>query len=138
MSTIPEEAPLAERLSNWYKLSKELKLLRVKEMLLRKSLFATMFPDPDEGVNKYDLDDGYVVKGTYALERKIDQGAFDAMKEKLIEAEVKVDAIVTYAPSLAKKVYNALNEDQVNLMDQCLIIKPASPSMEIVKPKAAK
>lgn len=126
-----------ELLSEWYEMSVELKALRAKEMAMRKMIFGKAFVDPKEGTNKFELPDGYVLNGQYKLERKIDQGALDALKVKLRDKQVNPDKLVEYKPSLVLREYRKLDEDARQLFDQCLIVKPGSPSMEVVLPKRA-
>lgn len=138
MDETPDNPVTQAVLSTWYKMAQELKKLKTKEILLRKEIFYNAFPKPHEGTNNYDLDDGYVLKGRYSLERSIDEGAFNALKEKLREEKINPDVLVQYKPSLVKKEYNKLTEEQKQLFDQCLIVKPGSPSLEIVLPAKAK
>jgi hypothetical protein len=134
MVEIPENPISKELLSSWYTMAKELKVLRAKEILLRKQIFGHAFPNPHEGTNNFDLDDGYVLKGTYSLDRSVDEGAFSSLKEKLREEAINPDKLVQWKPSLVRKEYNKLTEDQKHLFDQCLTMKPGSPSLEIVLP----
>ena len=45
------------------------------EMKLRKEVMATFFPEPVEGVNSLELEQGWVLKATYKIDRKIDPAA---------------------------------------------------------------
>jgi hypothetical protein len=134
MVKIPQNQVTQADLSEWYKMAQDLRNLKAKESLLRKKIFESAFPDPKEGTNSYDLADGYVLKGQHVLNRDIDIGALDAMKSKLREQGVNPDNLVKYKPELKKAEYNKLTEEQKKLFDQCLIIKPGSPSLEIVLP----
>jgi hypothetical protein len=137
MAEVPENEVTQQDLAVWYDLQQELKRVKAKEILLRKKIFGNAFPSPDEGTNSFPLNDGYVLKGKYSLQRDIDQGAFDAIKDKLRETKVNPDLLVQYKPSLVLREYRKLTEDQQLLFDECLIIKPGSPSLEIVLPKKA-
>jgi len=135
MTEIPENKVTQADLSAWYEMSQELKKLRAKEMVLRKKIFDGAFPDPKEGTNNYELADGYMLKAQYKLDRNVDPGALDALKDKLRENKINPDSLVQYKPSLVIKEYRHLTEEQHKLFDQCLIVKPGSPSLEIVLPK---
>lgn len=135
MSEIPKNEVTQADLAAWFEMHTQLKALRAKEMTLRKKIFDGAFPDPKEGTNNYELSDGYMLKGQYKLERHIDQGALDALKDKLREQGVNPDELVQYKPSLVTRQYRTLTEEQLKLFDQCLIVKPGSPSLEIVLPK---
>lgn len=134
MVEIPQNQVTQEDLAAWYQMSQELRTLKAKESLLRKKIFGSAFPDPKEGTNNYDLADGYVLKGQHVLNRDVDIGALDALKPKLREEGVNPDNLVKYKPELKKAEYNKLTQEQKQLFDQCLIIKPGSPSLEIVLP----
>lgn len=135
MTEIPENTVTQADLSAWYEMSQQLKTLRAKEMLLRKKIFDNAFPDPKEGTNNFELADGYMLKGKYELNRDIDQGALDALKDTLREKGINPDVLVKYKPSLSIREYRQLTEEEHKLFDQCLIVKPGSPSLEIVLPK---
>jgi len=135
MAKILENEVTEQDLEQWYEMAAELKVLRAKEILLRKRIFASFFPTPSEGTNNYELAEDFVLKGKYPLERKIDEGAFDALQEKFRENEIPTDDLVSYTPKLSLRDYRKLNDDNRLLFDQCLIIKPGSPALEITKPK---
>jgi len=135
MAEIPENAVTQADLAKWYELADQLKKIRAQEMTLRKKIFGNAFPDPKEGTNSYELGDGYVLKAQHKLDRNIDPGALDALKEKLRENHINPDVLVQYKPSLVLKEYRTLTDEERALFDQCLIVKPGSPSLEIVLPK---
>lgn len=136
MAIIPEHQTTEKDLAEWYRLSAELKQLRAKEILLRKKIFGAYFPNPKEGVNKYDLEDNYVLKATHKLSRDIDEGALDAITPQLFnEYGIRTEDLVKRKPELKLKEYRKLSEEQALIFDQALIIKPTTPSLEIVKPK---
>lgn len=134
MVEIPQNQVTQADLAEWYKMAQDLRNLKAKESLLRKKIFGSAFPDPKEGTNNYDLPDGYVLKGQHVLNRDVDIGALDALKPKLREEGMNPDNLIKYKPELKKAEYNKLTEGQKKLFDQCLIIKPGSPSLEIVLP----
>jgi hypothetical protein len=135
MSEILQNEITQSDLSVWYEMSQQLKKLKAQEILLRKKIFNALFPSPVEGTNTFELADGYVLKGKHTVQRDIDQGAFDAIKEKLRERKVNPDSLVQYNPRLVLREYRKMTEDECLLFDQCLIIKPGSPALEIVLPK---
>ena len=138
MSLVPEDEITQETLTQWYNLSKLLKKTKASEILLRKKIFEGKFPKPVEGAkNKVNIDQYYVLKGTYVLNRNVDVGAYKSIQEKLRELDVS-DEVVEWKPSLKKSEYNKLTDDQKLIFDQCLIIKPGSPALEIVLPAAGK
>lgn len=125
-------------LGEWYTMAADLKKLRASEMLLRKEIFNKCFPNPKEGTNSFALADGYILKAVHTITRDVDEGAFNTLKPKLEELKINCDSIVRMKPSLAKTVYNTLSVDQKFLFDQALTIKPGSPALSVVMPKAKK
>lgn len=137
MVEIPENEVTQADLSQWYTMQDELKKLRAAEMLLRQKIFKHFFPTPEEGTNNHELPDGWMLKGKHTVNRDIDQGAFQVLRQQFEEAGIHPDALVQYKPSLVKREYNTLTAEQRHLFDQALIVKPGSPSLEIVLPKRA-
>jgi hypothetical protein len=120
------------KLEEWYKLSKKLKDVRAKELALRKEVFASFFPVPVEGTNKVDLADGYTLKATYTIIRSVDEAALSAVLEKL--GEGSRDRLIKVKVELNLRAYRKLSSPHQNIMDDALVIKPGSSSMEIVTP----
>lgn len=138
MVQIPVDEVKQEDIQQWYVLQDQLKKLKASEMLLRTRIFKGLFPNPVEGTNNYPLPDQWVLKGGYKLTRNIDIGSLQAMRERFAAAGVRPDSLVEYKPSLVLSEYRTLTEEQRQLFDQCLEIKPGSPSLEIVLPAKAK
>lgn len=135
MVQVPENTVTAEDMAEWYRLQDELKKVKAREMLLRTKIFWYFFASPVEGTNSYDLPDGYVLKGKHTINREVDPGAFQAMREQFSQAGIHPDVMVQWKPSLKLKEYHELTAEQIQLFDQCLIVKPGSPALEIVLPK---
>lgn len=138
MVGIPNNEVTQNDLAEWYRLNDELKRLKTCEMLLRQKIFGAYFPTPTEGTNTVPLEHGWVIKGKYNITRDVDPGAFGAMRDKFIEHSVNPDKLVQFKPSLVLKEYRMLTAEQMNIFDQCLIIKPGAPALEIVLPAKAK
>jgi hypothetical protein len=126
------------KLEKWFLLRDQLKELREAENKLRMEIFNSAFPEPIEGTNKLELSDGYILKATYPITRKIDVAVLDSIKEQLVNNHIKVDKLVKWEPELMIRGYRTLDEEELALFDQCLIIKEGSPQMEIVLPASAK
>lgn len=138
MSPIPPNIVTTDDILEWQESVKQLRLIKAREMLLRRRIFTAFFPTPHEGTNKAPLANGWELKGGYTLNREVDGGAFMSMRPQLLVAGIRVDDIVRFKPELAKTVYNELVEGQRHLFDQCLVIKEGSPTLEIVLPAKAK
>ena len=135
MVELPKDEFKQSDLEEWYRLKAELAAVKAKEMLLRTKIFKACFPAPKEGTNNYDLPDGYVLKAQYALNRDVDLAAFTVLKPVFMEHGIAADKLVRYKAELAKAEYNKLTEEERNIVDQMLVIKPGSPALEIVLPK---
>lgn len=107
-----------------------------REQALRKEVFGSFFPAPTEGTNKVDLPGGWTLKGTYKIDRKVDEQVVPAVTEALRGMGVNVDLLIGYEPKLKTTVYRELTAEQRAIFDQALTIKPGSPTMELVAPKA--
>jgi hypothetical protein len=133
----------AQELAEWYRLSYELKLMKVKENELRAKIFGFYFPNPKEGTNKFELKDGTgaVLKAIHVINRSVEPGSLDALKAALHEEgspQLPIADLIRYKPELAVGEYRKLTAEEALFFDQCLIIKPGSPSLEITIPKKAK
>lgn len=111
------------------------KPLITQEQELRKAVMAEFFPEPKEGVNNLDMGQGWTLKGTYKVDRKVDEAVLPAVQEQLRELGVNADTLVKYEPKLATAAYRALSEQARLVFDTALTIKPGSPTVELVPPK---
>jgi len=127
------------KLTEWQAAKAEadkVKHLIEREQALRKEVFSLFFPAPTEGTNKVDLPGGWTLKGTYKIDRKVDEQVVPAVTEALRGMGVNVDLLIGYEPKLKTTVYRELTAEQRAIFDQALTIKPGSPTMELVAPKA--
>ncbi len=138
MAHIPEDTATLADLTLWYEMQDQLKKLKASEMLLRTKLFKAFFPAPKEGANSFALDQGWVLKGTYKIDRKIDIALLTNFSASLRENGIIPEALVKYDPSLITSEYRKLTAEQEKMFDQVLIVKPGAPSLEIVLPAKAK
>jgi hypothetical protein len=106
-----------------------------KEQQLRKEIFELFFPEPKEGTNTLELPEGWKLKGVFKLTRNIDEAALSTVTEHLREIGVNADTLVQWKPSLKLATYKELTAEQRNLMDEAIVCKPGSPTVELVAPK---
>ena len=137
MVLLPPISVTPEDLIEWDRLGKELARIKAAEMLLRVKIFGCYFPTPVEGTNDYPLANGYVLKGKYTINREVDEGAFKVLSDELRKQNIIPEKLVQYKPSLVLREYRGLTAEEMHLFDQCLVIKPGAPAMEIVLPKKA-
>lgn len=145
MVDIPEDKVTTADLAEWYQLKAELGKLKSKEALLRGRIVRAFFPNPVEGTNNHDMNDGTgaVMKLGYTIDRKVDMGALDALRAaQAVEGsnvpKVNLDELIKFKPELVISKYRELTAEEQNFVDQALIIKPGSPQLEIVIPKRVK
>lgn len=106
-----------------------------KEQQLRKEIFELFFPEPKEGTNTLELPEGWKLKGVFKLTRNIDEAALSTVTKHLREIGVNADTLVQWKPSLKLATYKELTAEQRNLMDEAIVCKPGSPTVELVAPK---
>lgn len=133
---LPEDPNM--QLVLWSDLNALQKKLKQLEMELRTKMVEQFFETAKlkEGTNTADLGNGWKLKYKHALNRKFDEAAMAAVFLELDEG--LSDAIVKNKPELVIKEYRRLSDKHRAIFDQCLIIKPASPALELVKPKEKK
>lgn len=124
-----------EEINEWYVVQQRLAVDSVREMELRKKIFGTFFTEPKEGVNTFPMTDGYVMKGTYKINRKILVADLDLWLPDFQQAKLPIDALIERKPSLNASAYKKLEKEAQELFDNVLEIKPGAPTLEIVKPK---
>lgn len=131
------------KLQEWHQAvlaAQEAKKVVEAEQALRKEVMALFFPEPVEGTNKFELEAGWSLKATHKIERKVDEAALPAVLQQLREMGVNPDALICTKPDLDTKAYKSLvqiNPDAAHVFEQALTIKPGSPTVELVPPKAA-
>lgn len=126
-----------DKLTRWHNLQKQLepyKKLQEQEMALRKEIIAEMFPNALEGTNVLQLGNGWRLRATIKLDRKVEVEKLAATKEELIKRGVNPDRLLRYKPELVVKEYRTLTEEQQKVMDYAITTKPASPQLELVAP----
>ena len=126
------------KLAKWREISGQIRALGEQEMALRKELFGEAFATPVEGTNTLELAAGWKLKGVYKINRKVDETALPAIREKLASVGVSVDPLIKWSPDLEIRAYRAMSDATKSIFDQCLIIKPGAPALELVPPAAKK
>ena len=123
-----------ETLSHWETLKGQIKHLQERERELREGLFAGTFPTPEEGTNEYPLPDGRIVKGTYKLNRTLDDELLaDLVKKRKVTAKV-AEKIKRITVALDLAAYRELTDKQRLAVDEAITTKPGLPTLEVVFP----
>jgi hypothetical protein len=105
------------------------------EQNLRKKVVEELFKNAPEGTQKLELGNGYTLKASIKLDRKLDEAALSAVSEELRKTGFNPEMLIEYKPSLKTKIYRELSVEQTKIFDKALIVKPASPTLELVLPK---
>lgn len=130
------------KLQEWHQAvlaAQEAKKVVEAEQALRKEVMALFFPEPVEGTNKFELEAGWSLKATHKIERKVDEAALPAVLQQLREMGINPDPLIRTKPDLDTKAYRSLvqiNPDAAHVFEQALTIKPGSPTVELIPPKA--
>lgn len=141
MILIPERQVTREHLEEWYAVKKQLEEVKNKEIVLRQFIFAGMFPEPKEGTNTVPLEDGTgaVLKATHVINRSVQVEPLEELRKSLETdnnlPKLDLDKLVRWKPEVATKEYRTLTDEERNLFDQVLVIKPGMPGLDIVIPK---
>lgn len=123
-------------IAEWAKASNELKELKVKEALLRTQVFGTVFKQPNEGVNKEPIANGWQLKADYKYNRRVDEATLQAALKKLpVGTE---DKVIRYKPELKMREYKALLASHKEVLDHAIITTPGAAALELVPPKEKK
>lgn len=134
-AAMPAPTVTQDDLNLWFQLQEQLNNIKAQEMDLRKKIFAAYFRTPVEGTNTEPLSGGWVLKGQYKIDRKVDEAVLVTLGSVLKEHKINVKDLINYKPELNLRAYRNLDEEQMKLFNQVLVIKPGSPALEIVKPK---
>ena len=147
--TEPVKAELSE-LDEWSQLVADLKVIKAKEVVLRKKLYASNFTNPNEGTNNLSLGQGWTLQGKYNITRTVDEQQLRSMDHALqVAAEtggtptnpvvrlfqehrIVPESVVTWKPSLNKRAYNKLSDDQKAVFDNLLTVKDGMPGLVLV------
>jgi hypothetical protein len=121
-----------ELLRRWYLLNSQRATINASEILCRKELAAFYFPVAREGTNALPLGDGHVLKLVAGYERNVDRDACIATEQAMRDAGIDFDALFVWKPSLAKRVYDKLTDEQRLMVDSVLSIKESSPQLKVV------
>lgn len=125
----------------WDKAKKELNRLKELEMNLRNQIIATDFANHKaEGTENVDLGGGYklkaVFKTTYSFtDKELVDAALTKIEKLGAEGEYIAERLVKFKPELSVSEYKKLDTAYKAIIDEILVTKPATPSLELVIPK---
>lgn len=129
------KAKRLEKLNRWFDQKEKAEAAKAvieEEQALRKEVFAMFFESPSEGVNKFDLGDDYCLKGTYKLDRKIDESVLQATLEQMEALGHNPNSgLIVMQPKLVLEAYRSLTPELQAIFGKALTIKEGSPALEI-------
>lgn len=140
------------KLQAWHETQAMLAYLVNVERHMRTAAFDLYFPGYREagesGLKNYDLGGGYVLKGTPAVNYKLDKDAIDDTLAKIAklgaEGALLADRLVTFKPDLSVTEYKKLDPSASrqqakakDLIDGVITITPGLPKLELVSPQRA-
>lgn len=126
-------------LAEWQDDRRKLAYYKEQEREKRMILFAGTFPNPKEGTQSFKLADGRTIKAQYKINRKIDEAALPATLAAMREQGVaNTDLLVRYIPTLAKREWNTLSDDNKLLFSAAVIATPGTPTLDVELPKGSK
>ncbi len=125
------------KLTEWYKLCERVKQeaapLQEAEMKLRRELASYYKPDGhSEGTINIELGAGWKLKCVYALDRKYDEQAMESVFKQLSPDVQR--SLIKWTPSVLVTGYRQLSQEQLAVVDQCVVSKPKAPTLELLPP----
>lgn len=139
MSHTPEQIALLKR---WDTASTELAKFKALEAELRAEVVKTFSaPEIRKGTENFDLDAGFTLKIVKKQSYKLDGDKVNDVLDSIEkiggpEGKLIADRLVKFKPELSITEYNQLPEKYSALVNSMVTISDASPTVEIVAPKA--
>ena len=133
-----------EVLIKWQQARDEMIQAQTNEFYYRNLAIGTFFPNINqitaEGVENFELGNGYKLKCTFKLNYKLDKTdkvdtMLDTLSETGEDGKFVAERVVKWSPNLSLSEYRQLSPEHKKLIDSVLTVKPATPSHEIVEPK---
>lgn len=148
MNYNPEPSQRDNLIMEWQRAEQELAAIKEREMTLRKQVMEVCFPDAEIGTNTLELGKGYKLKGVRKqnFTLKNSDGETEAALEVIAkmgnEGTFIAERLVGWNPKLSLTEYNKLEATDPThikikaIIDGVLTISDATPSVEVVAPKA--
>lgn len=116
-----------------YKEAKQnLIIWKAKEMILRMEICDVLLESAPIGTTN-DMLDGWEIKGVKKETISIDKDTIKDLYDDFDEDEM---ACIKFVPELINKEYKArMGIDVLNNLEECITIKPATPSLDITEPE---
>ena len=118
---------IEETLEEWMGLSKQLKDVKAKEMDMRRDIVAFLVPTGLVGTHTRAfgiIDVKAVLKNNY----KMDQEEVEKNLDSMTQAELNA---VKMTASVIMSAYKLIPEDNRELLDMCIEVVPAAPTLSV-------
>lgn len=126
-------------IAQWQEAKKRLTLATNNEMELRKEIVARTFdPKKVKGTENIPLANGWKLKAI-----KKQNYNLRGTKEEVVAAMTQMSAetqreLVKWSPKLSLTKYKLLDEKDLAAIDKVIVVTDATPTLELVEPKAKK
>jgi len=147
--TVKEPMSVEQRdklLLSWKEAKQQLETAKNAEMALRKMIVedSGLFDATKEkGTQRVNLGEGWQIKVekkiNWTTKAELEDGRHIDDALELIEAsagKLAADELVKFKPEVKMSIYNKLTPEQKEIIDPFLTSSPASPSLELIPPKA--
>lgn len=135
-----------DKLLAWDHAKKALDAAKALESSLRQEVLKDFYDfggesDLREGTENLELGNGYKLKATFKLSRKLENKngetseALRAIAEIFEGGKLYAERLVKWSPELSVSEYKKLPTNIREVIDSALTSKAATPSLEIVEPK---
>jgi hypothetical protein len=101
---------------------------------LRLEVIETFFPNASEGTFTKSVE-GFEIKGGFKYNISIDK---EMLGEKMDEFTDEESCCIQFTPALVKSEYKKLSASERSHLDDCLIIKPALPTLTLTETETEK
>lgn len=134
-------------LEQWNECKERLDFYKNQEMELRKEAIELFFnpQEMEEGTRNEDLENGYKLKAVFKISRAFGKKTNEEIEKVLQkieksgpEGEFLAERIVKWKPELSTTEYKNLDAKYLKIINEIVVSKPASPSLELVEPKVKK
>jgi len=129
-----------QTLKEWVEAKTSLAQVKPKEMVLRHKVVGLFFNENDcpTGTNYQDINEEWRLKYVKGLNTSVDPALVAGVREQLGKLKpdqlggTTLDKVIVYKPEFKAGEYKKLGPEAKAIVDECLLRKPASPSLEMV------
>lgn len=118
-------------LAAWQAADVKLRKCKKDESSLRDEVVQLFFETQDEGAKKVQTSERFTLKAVFKNNKSIDEKELKLALKKLPKGMKK--KLIKTKSSLITKGYEELSRQEKEIFDECLTIKPAKPSLQIIE-----